>query len=1130
MDKLMRSWWALAVPAAAILALLAAIGLPTLFPALRAPWVRLALIALVALCLIGAALWGRFRDRRASDKLAGTLAEPTAAEAEEQALGARLRDALARLKSQAGGRRDYLYQRPWYVIIGPPGAGKTTALTHSGIRFPWTDTAVQGIGGTRNIDFWFADEAILVDTAGRYTTQDSDNVADAAGWQRILHLLRRTRPLEPINGVIVAFPLDELVRADRAELDAHVTAIRRRLAELAELLQVSVPLYLLLTKADLVAGFTEFFGDLSAEGRRAVLGGTLDPAGRADAPALMAAFDRIVEALWARSPKRLNEEPDQRGRGLILAFPAQVTALRTRLAYLVEGAFRQDRETSPTLRGFYLGSGTQSGTPFDGVVSAMASVYDAPHPLVRPGQGRAYFLNRLLTEVIFPEAGMVRPSAAVRWRWRSAMVGATAAIGAVTLVTTGLWANAFVNNRRLQDALLVAARSASEEARRAGIDLVEVRESDPDLEQALPILNRLRALPRGFSDQAAGSPPWTMRLGLFQSGHADTARHAYLEMLQRVMLPRLLLHAEQAMREQQQPAALYAPLKAYLMLGGMGPLDRGAVRAWVLDDWRTVSLAGSDRADVRTQLARHLDAMLADPDLGRVWQGRRAPLDGTLIASTRLALQRLPLADRAYAVLRQRAAAAGRPDWRADGVLASGDRQAFRNGDAVLAATIPWFFTHAGYAQAYRPGLRDVQAELDRDLWVLGPDAAKRSIRDQLPAMRGAVAAEYARDYIAAWDAMLKTPQPADYFQNTAALGAITRTPSPLKVLLLETARNTWLGNDGGRAAAGQIDAGGEIAAHFRPIVEFGGRDAGSEAPIDSLLKAIRQAAVANSASRVPGAALSGGGGAVQAQLATAIGELSTAGVTAPPQLKSFVDQATRSGAGAAQRSARASIEGEYLTRILPVCAQASSGRYPFAAGAGLEASPADLQRVYGANGELDAFARDRLAPLLDTSGRIWRWDGGDPVASGLVPASAAQFQKAAALRDLLAAGLALNVGVDMLGSGVTAVEFATGGTTYRFDAGNRGPKPVLWNLSVLPAAALVVFSGDREVRRLETRGSFAMFRLIDKAELENAGPARVRARFSSGAEGVALTIDLPSGNSPFGRGGPFSFRCPPRL
>lgn len=1125
----MRSWWALAVPAAMILALLGAIGLPTLFPALRASWFRFTLIALVALGLAAAALWRWWRARRASDALAGTLAKPDAADAEEAVLGKRMQDAIAQLKGHAGGKRDYLYQRPWYVIIGPPGAGKTTALTNSGVRFPWADGSLKGVGGTRSLDFWFADEAVLLDTAGRYTTQDSDATVDAAGWQRFLRLLRRTRPLEPINGVIVAIGADTLINGERAELDTHIAAIRRRLVELGQLLQVTAPVYLLITKADLLAGFTEFFGDLSAEGRRAVLGATLDPASPASATTLIGAYDRMVDAIWARSPKRLQDEPDQRQRGMILGFPGQLIALRARLAYLVDGAFGSDRNPTPQLRGFYFASGTQSGTPFDRVLSAMASVYDAPQVPARASQGRAYFLNRLLTEVIFSEAGMVKATAPVRRRQRAALAGAMGGILLLALTMIGLWANSFARNSGFQSALLVAAQGTNEEVRRAGVDLHEVRASDPDLEQALPILNQLRSLPHGFADQRRGGPPWTMRLGLYQSGHAETARLIYLEALQRILLPRLLLRAEHAMLDQQsQPTQLYAPLKAYLMLGGQGPLDAKAVRAWVTEDWATVSLAGADRADIRRQLAAHLDAMLADPDLGRVWPNRRAPLDGALIASTRALLQNLPLADRAYAILRQRASALGKPDWRADAILASGDRRAFRNGDGVLAASIPWFFTRAGYAGAYRPGLRDVLAELDRDLWVLGPDAAKRSIRDQLPAMRSAVAASYARDYIAAWDAMLAAPRPADYFQDATALGAITRSPSPLKLLLLETRHNTSLGSDSGSPAPGQTDAGHEIAAHFKPIADFAGKDAGADAPVDALLRAVRQAAVANSATRVPGASITGG--AVQGNLATALGELSTAGVVAPPQLKAFVDQATRSGTGAATRTARASLEQAYQTDMFPACRRSSDNRYPFVAAAALDASPADLQRVFGANGQLDAFTRDQLSPLLDTGQRMWRWRDSDPVAAGFANASAAQFQKAAALRDLVAGGLALNVGLDALGEGVTAVELSAGGTTYRLDAANRSPRPLLWNLAVLPLARLAIFSGNRELRHIEAHGPFALFRLMDNAVIENAGPSRIRARFGAGPQRVSLAIDLPSDTNPFGRGGPFAFRCPTRL
>ena len=106
-------------------------------------------------------------------------ADPTAAASAEEvaAMRDKLTTALALLK-KASGSRGYLYEQPWYAIIGPPGAGKTTALLNAGLSFPLAaemgQSAVAGVGGTRMCDWWFTESAVLIDTAGRYTTQDSD--------------------------------------------------------------------------------------------------------------------------------------------------------------------------------------------------------------------------------------------------------------------------------------------------------------------------------------------------------------------------------------------------------------------------------------------------------------------------------------------------------------------------------------------------------------------------------------------------------------------------------------------------------------------------------------------------------------------------------------------------------------------------------------------------------------------------------------------------------------------------------------------------------------------------------------------------------------------------------------------
>jgi type VI secretion system protein ImpL len=338
---------------------------------------------------------------------------------ELESIQARFQDAAEKLKSarfpNADGRPRAVEEMPWYVMIGAPGSGKTTALLNSGLRFPLytadSSASVPGVGGTRNCDWWFADEAVLIDTAGRYTTQESDRKADAAAWHGFLALLRQFRPERPLNGALVTVSVLDLMlwtKNERARFAAHV---RMRLSEMYAALNQRFPVYVLVTKMDLLAGFTEFFGDYDPTARMQVWGTTFD---HDIDPALIALpyatdFAALEERLGAEMLARLHEEPDLQRRAAIYRFPQQFHPIGPLLGEFVALAFGTQVNHRPLqLRGVYFTSGTQEGNPIDRVLATMARTFrlERNAAALMSGTGKSFFVTRLLRDVVFPEHGL----------------------------------------------------------------------------------------------------------------------------------------------------------------------------------------------------------------------------------------------------------------------------------------------------------------------------------------------------------------------------------------------------------------------------------------------------------------------------------------------------------------------------------------------------------------------------------------------------------------------------------------------------------------------------------------------------------------------------------------------------
>jgi type VI secretion system protein ImpL len=1148
--RVLTNWWVVSSLTALILIALVVLVLPRIFEFSG----LLEFFLVFAIVLVWSALagWRIYRARRASDRIEkklGIAAEP--AEREGDVLARRVREALTALKKEEGGKRDYLYSRPWYVMIGPPGAGKTTALLNSGLRFP-AGTGDLGVGGTRNIEFLFSDEAVLLDTAGRYTSQDSDAGRDREAWARFLELLKVNRPLQPVNGVIVAIGVDELAGADLQAIERHAAIVEARLRELGDALQIEVPVYVLFTKADLIAGFAEFYGDLDVEGRRAVLGATLPWRENAPPDPVVIAqnFDALMNAIDARSSKRLQDELDLRRRSLIVGFPAQISGLRARLLHFLDRAFTQTRRRLPgPLRGFYFTSGVQQGTPFDRVLGRVATLFDARPPAPVAGPGRAFFINRLLKGVVIGEAGLVRRTPAIRRKERLTFILGGAAIASICVLTIVLWTVSFFENRAWTADLHTRADQVSQDLRNTGIDLTQVSTSDLDLDSAARVLNELRELPGGYAQRHGSGHSLWAGFGLYETSVGEAAERAYIDTAQRILVPRVLLRMEQRLRVGQADRfGLYDTLKAYLLIGGRAPaFEPDSVERWVSEDWATNVYPGGDSESGRGHLQQHLQVVLRDSQFGRIWGDTGAPLDGGLVKTAQASIQSLSMADRAYAILKQKAAGAG-PDWQVKEILDSGAARAFANGQALLARSVPFFFTPEGYKRIYLLGRVSVQRDLQKDSWMFGSDNANRWSPSIIEGIQQGLADNYAHDYIAQWSGIVGALEPANYFHDPEALRMAVTPPSPIKRMLEAVAENTHFSDTaskvGGtivrRYAPGitsQIDslhietpdthdAAAQIERNFSQLTRYVA--ASSDPSLDDFLAKLRSAAdTLNPQNPAPGID-------PQAQSASsnAARQLSGAANMAPPQLHSFMAAASTQSDSARASQTADTISNDYAQNVHQACELATANHYPFVRDSATDANLADLLPVFGNPGVIDTFVKNDLHAFIEPSLPYWHWTQGNPVVGGFNSETPAQFQKAQNLRDLLSTGVQARIEAISFGGTVTAAELVIGGISTRFEQGQPPPPPIAWNTSLQPSAQVSLFAGTQKVKDISgAPGTWALFRLFDNAKEEAIGPYQFKATFGDGAPFVVFRVTLIGAHdNPFSRAGLWSFRCPPRL
>ncbi len=1060
-------------------------------------------------------------------------------------------------KSSVGGKKiSSIYQLPWYIIIGPPGSGKTTLLVNSGLRFPLADkmglSKVQGIGGTRNCDWWFTDDAVMIDTAGRYTTQDSNEKVDNKAWFGFLDLLKKHRKRRPINGIILALSMEELSRQSNVERERNAAAISNRIQELHERLGVRFPIYLMFTKCDLMAGFMEFFGNLDRNDRAQVWGFTYglkdDPIERFNEE-----FGLLQNQLEARLVQRLQDERDVSRRELIYNFPSQVAATREGIEEFLQRVFKPSRfTTKQMLRGVYFTSGTQEGTPFNRIMSQLAHSFSLSRSVTQstPSKGKSYFIENLMTKLIFGESGIAGANLKVERVYGLARKSGLAMMIAVPiLLNLGWWAS-YSNNKSIASETDVAAEAVEE-------TIKKVSPQSASMLAVLPLLNEASAMPLGYAHRDE-SAPFTGRMGLYlgkRLGDNGTIP-AYQRILENAFLPRLMVRMEQVLKESMSdPDRAYRALKAYLMIGNPEHMDTEYVAEWVRQDW-DANQSRVMSSEQREQMNGHLDALLALEPLTLPFD-----FDNNLVMTTRDMLSRTTLGERIYAVIKSEHINAGKAFTIPSAAGKDGARVFIRNSGAPLTQGVPAFYTPEGYNQMYLVSETRIITEMEDESWVFATEA---SGSEQIPQSEliNSIRRLYFEDYTNQWVEFLEDVRIRPFSslpQAAEILQILTSDDSPLRLFLVNVAAATRLAPE--EKVVEEGDDGTSLRDRISSIFESSEGDGstlldpilvdqsfvslhkltevreGAPSPLDNLLGDLQELYlyIDQLASSSSDQLLTG----LQSQAGTAITRVRLRGERSPQPVGGWIMLIVTESNNLVAGGAEATISSAWAADVLPFCRQALNGRYPFENNSDREVQLRDFGAFFMPGGTLDKFFDHYLGEIVDTTASTWKLK---PQVAGSLKVSAAalkQIQRAKTIQSAFFAGggttpeISFELRPVRMDPVTTNFMLNINGQSTNYSHGPLFNQSFMWPGEAGVSEVQIQFSPLSSNGRsgLTLDGPWAFFRLLDSSGMTpSATPEKFQTKFQLDDRWVEYEIRANSAFNPFNLPELREFRCPEKL
>jgi len=492
--------------------------------------------------------------------------------------------------------------QPCVIIVGPSKSGKTTALQSA--ELVWTlpfqqQAARHSFIATEYPQFWLAEDALWCDTPGRYFDPNQMTDETSEEWQAFTQQLVTLKSVAGIEAILFVIDSPRLLSSTPQQLTEYAALCRAHVRGVSLRCDRQLPLYIMVSQIDQLAGFREYFHDIPLQERDQLLGETFlpDPNNSLSIQAIRQQLSSMSQRIAHQVLNKQHHCEEATIRRGIERFPVNIEAAITALMSFIEPlvACHADRASSdtPALRGVYLSCS----------VLSHESLYTHPHSLISqwlndakspdptnasesleplpgrdvqalPRSAQHYFVKNLFKYQIIDDFRLRHSLYLHRFTTRFRHSAILAVIMVVIAMTVyGLTQDYHANRRFLADSRL-ALNQLNEQLTTTPIPL----------DSALHKLNQLATTTYPSMSQSRFQ---LSRWGLAMDQRwAEKIYSVYDQWLLKHLLPRLEKVTQEDLSRQLtkgEPQTLLTTLSVYLMLIGELESDRSLLEKWFSD-------------------------------------------------------------------------------------------------------------------------------------------------------------------------------------------------------------------------------------------------------------------------------------------------------------------------------------------------------------------------------------------------------------------------------------------------------------------------------------------------------------------------------------------------------------------